>query len=86
MPTPYSGHVVFEGDENHRWVVNIDDLDRADWVANHPAPSPGGWLPVDGDTVRVTLADGPRVTEQATAVFRGKVDPWLRGMGPFEPV
>jgi hypothetical protein len=85
MLTSYSGHVVIDGDENHRWTVTIDDLDSPHWKGSQMAGSPGAHVPTDGTTISVTLADGPRVTYQATAWFRGTYEHWLQGVSAFEP-
>jgi hypothetical protein len=85
MPTPYTGHVVFDGDDNHRWHVQIDDLDSADWKTQPIWPPPGADKPDDGAEILVTIADGQHVGRHAKALYRGTYGPWLNGMSAFEP-
>jgi hypothetical protein len=85
MPTPYTGHVVFDDDENHRWHVHIDDLDSADWTTEPIRPPMGAEVPDDGTEIRVTLADGQHVGRHAKAWYRGERGPFLRGVSAFEP-
>lgn len=85
MPTPYTGHVVFDDDENHRWHVHIDDLDSAAWKTTQLIRPMGADEPDDGTEILVTLAFTQHIGRHAKALYRASREPWLRGVSAFEP-
>jgi hypothetical protein len=85
VPTPYDGRVRFDNDAEPLHHVAVDDLDNPNWHGSWQHPSPGGFVPIEGDPVRVTLVDGARAGEVADARFAGTVEWWLEGFTPFGP-
>ena len=85
MASPYSGNAVIDDDVNHRWWVQIDDLDRRNWLGMLTARPLGGAILLDGHEVRVTLVNGPRAGEASQARFRSKEEFWLVGESAFAP-
>jgi hypothetical protein len=84
MPSAFEGWVSIDGDDTHRWTLQIDDLDRANWEGIPLAgASPGGSTPAEGATCRVTLGSGSRFGQVAPAIFRETKEVWLRGLGAF---
>ena len=83
MATSFTGIVLLDGDELNPHRVNIDDLDRANWVAGLVSPGSAVRTPVAGAVVRVMLNSGRREGESADARFVGEVLVWLEGQSPF---
>ena len=51
MADSFTGIVVLDGDEQNPHRVNIDDLDRANWVAALVSPGSAVMTPVAGAAV-----------------------------------
>jgi hypothetical protein len=85
VATSFTGFVVLDDDEQSPHRVNIDDLDRANWVAGLVSPGSVVMTPTPGAVVRVRLGSGRREGESADARFVGEVRVWLEGQSPFAP-
>ena len=85
MATSFTGTVLLDDDDENPHRVNINDLDRADWIAGLVSPEPGGMTPIRGAVVRVRLHSGRRAGESADARFVGETLMWLEGQSVFAP-
>jgi hypothetical protein len=85
VATSFTGTVLLDGDEQNPHRVNINDLDRANWVAGLVAPGSAVMTPAVGAVVHVKLGSGRRSGESADARFVGDVLMWLEGQSPFAP-
>jgi hypothetical protein len=83
VATSFTGIVLLDGDQQNPRRVNIDDLDRANWVAGLVSPGSAAMTPTPGAVVHVTLGSGRREGESADARFVGEVLVWLEGQSPF---
>ena len=83
MADSFTGIVVLDGDEQNPHRVNIDDLNRASWVARLVSPGSVVMIPAPGAVVHVRLDGGRRGGESADARFVGEVLVWLEGQSPF---
>jgi hypothetical protein len=85
VATSFTGTVLLDDDEQNPHRVNINDLDRANWVAGLVSPASAVMTPIPGAVVHVRLRSGRRDGESADARFVGEVLVWLEGQSPFAP-
>jgi hypothetical protein len=85
VATSFTGIVLLDDDEQNPYRVNINDLDRAHWVAGLVSPGSAVMTPTPGAVVHVKLHSGRREGESADARFVGEVLVWLEGQSPFAP-
>jgi hypothetical protein len=85
MADSYTGTVVLDDDEQNPYRVNIDDLNRANWVARLVSSGSVVMTPAPGAVLRVRLSGARRGGESADARFVGEVLVWLEGQSPFAP-
>jgi hypothetical protein len=85
VATSFTGTVLLDDDEQNPHRVNIDDLDRANWVGGLVSPASVVMTPTPGAAVHVRLHSGRREGESADARFVGEVLVWLEGQSPFAP-
>ena len=83
VATSFTGFVVLDDDDENPHRVNVDDLDRATWVAGLVSPGSVSMTPTPGAVVRVRLSSGRREGDSADARFVGEALVWLEGQSPF---